>query len=304
MMKILLIEQIFFLEPGLLTVKGDYDALKNISVKGSASENDYLLFKKQYDVYLKNGGDLLQNEYLKLKSKTEDNGDTDDKGNALNKKYEDISDKIQTQRLKVIYQFMTAHPNSYVSAYELDYNMSRLPFNTVKKLYGNLNTSVHNSFYGKETQSFIAGIEDNSVGKMAKKFKAVDVNGKQINLADFKGKAVLLDFWASWCIPCRESTPHLIQLFNRYKKSGFEVIAIAEDDFAPIAWKIAIQKDGTNIWHNILRGEKSENDICDKYNVHSLPTRILIGKDGTIIGRYTGTDEATALDSKLAAIFK
>ena len=132
------------------------------------------------------------------------------------------------------------------------------------------------------------------------------LNTTPLTKEDLKGKFVLLDFWASWCLPCRESNPHLIELYKRYHKAGFDVIAIAEDDDAVTSWKKAIQKDGTALWHNVLSGRKgnksSPNSITYKFSIGALPTKILIDKNGTIIGRYTEADEK-AMDEKLAAIF-
>jgi thiol-disulfide isomerase/thioredoxin len=126
-----------------------------------------------------------------------------------------------------------------------------------------------------------------------------------------KGKYVLIDFWASWCVPCRKSMPHVKELYDRYKDKGLEVIGVSDDDRDTAAWVKAVAKDGTGIWHNVLRGldwdklrknEKNDKDISDKFGIHSLPTKILIDRNGMIIGRYDkGTEEeAAAMDKKMA----
>jgi thiol-disulfide isomerase/thioredoxin len=142
-----------------------------------------------------------------------------------------------------------------------------------------------------------------------------DVEGNNIKLADYRGKYVLLDFWASWCVPCRKGNPHLKELYAQYKDKGFEVIGVSDDDSKPDAWKTAVAKDALP-WRHVLRGMKMtrdgdklnidrSKDISAGYNVSSLPTQILIGPDGTIIGRYgEGADEHSALDEKLQTIFK
>ncbi|HEY8970280.1 MAG TPA: redoxin domain-containing protein, partial [Puia sp.] len=150
-------------------------------------------------------------------------------------------------------------------------------------------------------------------GSMAKDFTAKELGGGTLSLSSLKGKYVLIDFWASWCVPCRKSMPHVKELYAEYKDKGLEVIGVSDDDRDSTAWKKALAKDGTGIWHNVLRGldmekiqrgEKNDKDISEKFGIHSLPTKILIDRDGRIIGRYDkGTDEEAAeLDRKLAEV--
>ena len=123
---------------------------------------------------------------------------------------------------------------------------------------------------------------------------------------------MLLDFWASWCVPCRKGNPHLLSLYANYKDKGLEIIGISDDDKNPDAWKKAIEKDGIGVWKHVLRGMKQtpegradrSTSISDQYGTSTLPTKILIDPQGIIIGRY-GADGETddALDKKLAELF-
>jgi len=164
---------------------------------------------------------------------------------------------------------------------------------------------------GKEIAKQMAELKAGSPGSVAADFTAKDINGNTLTLSTFKGKYILIDFWASWCVPCRRSMPHVKELYAEYKDKGLEVIGVSDDDNDSSAWKKAVATDGTGVWHNVLRGldwaklrkgEKSEHDISDKFGIHSLPTKILIDRDGVIIGRYDkGTEEeAAAMDKKLA----
>ena len=123
---------------------------------------------------------------------------------------------------------------------------------------------------------------------------------------------VLLDFWASWCKPCRASNPHVKALYEKYRKKGFDVVYIASDDSNPNAALKAIEQDGIKKYHHLLSGlkqlkdangkpmgyDKSE-DIGEKYAIHFLPTKYLIDREGKIIGQV---DDKT-LDAKLKEIF-
>lgn len=140
---------------------------------------------------------------------------------------------------------------------------------------------------------------------MAFVFSKTDINEKPISLEDFKGQYILLDFWASWCGPCRAGNPHLISLYKKYHDKGVEFIGIASDDNNIPAWHKAIKKDRVGIWRHILSGNKRKgNDIGDKYAIHTLPTKILIDPTGKIIGRYGADGENdAAMDKKFEEIF-
>jgi thiol-disulfide isomerase/thioredoxin len=143
-------------------------------------------------------------------------------------------------------------------------------------------------------------------GNMAADFTVADTAGKPISLADYKGKYVLLDFWASWCPPCRESNPHLVELYKLYQKKGLNIIGIAWDDDTKEAWKKAMIKDSLTEWPNVLCGVGSDNDIGEKYAIHFVPTKILIDPDGKIIGRF-GDNNIHAdifMDRMLLNLFK
>lgn len=266
----------FYLESKNMAVLLTYNHFKETKITGSKTQLEYEKLNKQYATVDKNSDSL----------------------------YEKFS--------KVTYQFIAAHPDSYVSAFQLRLYKTRWSVDSVKLLYNNFSPSIQNSFYGKEIRETISEIDDNSVGKMAKNFNTIDINGNTIRLSNFKGKYVLLDFWGSWCVPCRQSTPHLIDLFKKYHNMGLDIIGVAEEyDETGDAWKAAIKKDGTYIWYNVLSGSNIEGkgidnlqSIVKKFAVHVFPTKILIDTTGLIIGRYEGTDNEAAVDKKLEAIFK
>ena len=126
-------------------------------------------------------------------------------------------------------------------------------------------------------------------GSKAVLFSGKDNKGKQLNLEDFRGQYVLLDFWASWCKPCRAGNPHLISLYEKYHDQGIEFIGISDDFGHEEAWHKAIMEDEINIWRHILNGNRRKGECISKsYSVRSLPTKILIDPEGIIIGRFAG----------------
>lgn len=302
-----------FIEPGVLEISGSYGNLKNINVKGSASEEEYKKMDDRLALYFKESAPT-EKKFLSVNDEfiaAEKQKKSDKTLDSLNRILDSLRGEMETAQFNIVHQFIVRHYNSYVSAYELNGYRSSWPIDSVRKFYSKFSPEVKNCPYGKAIWELIASIDDNSPGKAAKNFISADVNGKIINLANFKGHYVLLDFWASWCVPCRQSIPHLKELFSKYSNSGFAVIGIADDDYTKNAWLQAIKKDQTELWPNVLRGRVEtkngpdiSNSINDKYGVHVLPTKILIDKNGMIIGRYTGIDDADALDKKLAEVFK
>lgn len=137
-------------------------------------------------------------------------------------------------------------------------------------------------------------------GKMdAPDFTLKTPEGKEIKLSMLKGQFVLIDFWASWCGPCRQESPNVVRLYNQYKADGFTVFSVSLDDNAD-KWKQAIQKDGL-VWPNHgsdLQGWKTP--LTQLYGFNSIPHTVLVNKEGKIIGRGLRGD---ALESKLKKIF-
>lgn len=138
-----------------------------------------------------------------------------------------------------------------------------------------------------------------SSGKPAPNFTQNDLNGNPISLSDLKGKVVLLDFWASWCGPCRKENPNVVNLYKKYKDAGFTVMSVSLDKEANL-WKAAIEKDGL-IWPNHVSDLKFwQNEVAKLYQVSSIPFTVLIDQNGNIIDTNL---RGPALEQALMTIF-
>jgi thiol-disulfide isomerase/thioredoxin len=209
--------------------------------------------------------------------------------------------------------FMDKHPSSYITAYLLRFAVSRMPLKEGFTRYDNLSAAIKKTNLGKDIKQELDELKAGSPGAVAFQFASQELRGGELKLTDFRGKYVLIDFWASWCVPCRKGNPHLLELYSKYKEKRFEIIGVSDDDNNLPAWKKAIEQDGIAVWKHVLRGLKRVDgpemfdrsaSISDKYGISSLPTKILIDPNGVIIGRYGGGGEDDeAMDKKLAEIF-
>lgn len=190
-------------------------------------------------------------------------------------------------------QFYQKYPCSFVTVYGLRSSVPDFSYSELMDYYGQMSDEVKNSPIGKEFKEAIDKRVIAVEGKTAPGFTALEFRGDSVRLSDYKGKYVLLDFWASWCVPCRKGNPQLIGLYNKYKDKGIEFIGIASDDGNEAAWKKAIERDKIGIWKHVLSGRVSEKvrGVGEVYTVYTLPTKVLIDPTGHIIGRYEGEKE-------------
>lgn len=301
----------FFLEPTIMTIQMDASDFRKASITGSATqrENEELTRLKEpirkemeglSNLYSKKGEEYRQ----AVKNKVADH--------TLDSLKEDLAriqggfEPYNRRMSKIDLDYFARHPRSQVTAYQMRFYVSRLPLDSLEAIYQRMG-ATQKTANGKSLAEEIRKMKSGSPGSPAGVFATKDINGKPLRLSDYQSKYVLLDFWASWCVPCRKGNPHLKQLYAKYKDRGLELIGISDDDSNPDAWKKAVEKDGLP-WMHVLRGLKRvgdgydrSNDISELYGIHTLPTKILINPQGIIIGRYS--EEEEELDKKLLEIF-
>lgn len=227
-----------------------------------------------------------------------------DEQNSLREQITELNKKIRKAEL----EYVKSHPKSFLVPELIYVGSDDIPYDEFMQICDNMTDEAKKSVYGEIIMKEYEARLRTKPGNAAPLFSSKDVQtGKTVDLSKFRGKYVLIDFWATWCVPCRKSNPHVIELYNKYHKKGLEVIFIADDDNNVAKLKEAIKKDGLQKMHHILRGLKvisrgnfdRTNDISDKYAVHSIPTKYLIDTEGKIVGRM----ENDELDAKLKEIF-
>lgn len=285
----------YYLEPGdsyLIIKEGDFS---NPMVHGSKTQAEKDAFRAKYK-------DLYAEQRKLYVAYNEAAGE---ERQAIMEKMTPVMEKLRKAEL----DYVMANPKSFLVP-EFFYSSSdEASFEDFEKVVLNMSDEAKKySSYGPRLMSDYEGRLRTKPGSVAPTFSSKDVQtGKLIDLNNFKGKYVLLDFWATWCVPCRKSNPHVLELYKKYHKKGLEVIFIADDDRNEGKLKEAIKKDGLQKMHHVMRGLKMidrttfdrTNDISDRYGVHSIPTKFLIDKEGKIIGKM----ENEELDAKLKEIF-
>jgi peroxiredoxin len=137
-----------------------------------------------------------------------------------------------------------------------------------------------------------------TVGGEAPDFAQNSPEGESISLSSLRGKVVLVDFWASWCGPCRKENPHVKKLYSQYKDKGFDILGVSLDK-TKSRWTAAIAADGLP-WHHVSDLKGWKNEVAVQYGVTSIPQTVLVDKEGRIIARNL---RGPALDKKLAELF-
>jgi peroxiredoxin len=268
------------------------DSLINAKVTGSKVYDDFQAYNKQIGGTIMALTKAVNDEFGKLTPEQQ-------KDTTYVKAVDARFRRNIAAREEKQFQFAKNNPNSYFALVALSESAgTKVDVKKVEPVYKALRADLRNTDMGKELQQRILAAGTTAVGMQAPDFTQKDVSGKPVSLSSLKGKYVLVEFWASWCVPCRAGNPNLVKQYQLYKDKGFEIISVSLDNVKE-RWVEAIQKDGLP-WIQVSDLKGWNNDVGRLYGVRAVPQSFLLDKDGKVIGN-TLRDES--LNSKLAEIF-
>jgi thiol-disulfide isomerase/thioredoxin len=280
----------FFLENGKLSMLIKKDSLDDAIITGTATQDEFNQFDNVDDKpYQDRHGEIMK-QYRAARDRKDQKA-----MDSLDRAY-DHQDSLHKA---FISEYARTHPSSTVAAYEVYENFRYNPdAKQVEKLYGILNDSARTTHYGHKLNELVKHALATDLGQVAPDFSVPDAAGKPVSLASFKGKYVLLDFWASWCGPCRRENPAVVKAYQRFHEKGFDIFSVSIDESRD-EWLAAVKKDGLT-WTQASDLKGWETPATTLYGIQGIPMNFLLDKEGRIIGKELRGDN---LIKRLQEIF-
>ncbi|WP_290709369.1 TlpA disulfide reductase family protein [Flavihumibacter sp. CACIAM 22H1] len=259
---------LLFLDAKKMQVSGDINAIQQLSLTGSQPHEGFVAFQKQFEPFFR--------QYAQLSETANRSGVTD----SLMQQYKQLINDLSASAVKfaeqrkdqVVAPFMWATILQVVENPDL-----------VEQSFNTFSPAVQASFYGQFLAGRLADAKIGRVGSEALDFSQADPNGKPISLSSFRGKYVLVDFWASWCGPCRQENPNLVEAHEKFKNKNFTVLGVSLDNNKE-KWLKAITDDKLD-WAQVSDLKHWQNEVALKYKVQSIPQNLLIDPKGIIIAK-------------------
>jgi peroxiredoxin len=270
-----------------ITVTGNASSIKKLNVAGSPAAMDYQLYLKRFNPLKER-----LNNAVTLANQSPAGKKRDSLVSVVNTTVNDIEKQIDL--------FIKEKPASPVSSFIL-YVTTSLSNDPVllEERYSKLSGKAKTNIYGKAIGEMVDAQHFGAIGTVAPEFVQNDENGNPVSLSSFKGKYVLIDFWASWCGPCRRENPNVVAAYNEFKNKNFTILGVSLDQDKQ-KWLDAIKNDNLT-WTHVSDLAYWQNAVAKKYNVSSIPQNYLLDPSGKIIAKNLRGEE---LHQKLSELLK
>ena len=274
----------FMLENANITISAGQAGL---TVTGSEGQ-------KIYDQFMAINA-TAQQEAMKLQQEYQAANGDQAKMQAVQEAYAKLMTDAQAKETELI----KANPDSYVSTFVIVSGMGQMEYEQLKERYNLLGEKAKAGAQGKAIAAQIAKLESTAIGQIAPNFTITTPEGESISLYDIKGKVKLIDFWASWCGPCRGENPHVVEIYKEYHPKGLEIFGVSLDNNKE-AWVKAIADDGL-VWKHGSDLKGWQSAPAQLYSVTGIPHTVLLDENNKIIAKNLRGDE---LKQKIAELLK
>ncbi|MBL0013532.1 MAG: AhpC/TSA family protein [Flavobacterium sp.] len=224
--------------------------------------------------------------------------------NKLRKEYSKFQEEFTTQSET----YVSTHPKAFISALIIEgmFNQMSPDLKKIKKYFDGLDKSIKDTKHGKKIKKNldellkpVATVAPIEIGTVAPDFSAPNPEGKMVSLKESKGKITIIDFWASWCKPCRQENPNMVALYKEFHAKGLNIVSVSLDEKAE-EWKKAIASDKLT-WTNISNLKDFQDPIAVQYSIKLIPSTFIIDATGTVVAKDLRGAE---LKAKIASLLE